>query len=122
MALDTYRHIIQRQESEVGSALRETEIRENHAETLEVAPADASMLSQAHYGLGDPFRPPKTRRPVHLLSPPGTVPRKYGMAHRTIFNELSISRFEKLQSQILVLHELCLEYEVHRLDVHFKPV
>jgi len=118
----TYRCFRQRQEPEVGSAPREAGIRENHAETLEVALADASTLSQAHYALGRPSRSPKTRRPVHLFSPPGIVPRKYGMAHRTIFNELSITRFEKLQSQILVLHKLCLEYQVHCFDVHFKPV
>jgi hypothetical protein len=44
------------------------------------------------------------------------------MTHGAIFDELSITRFEKLESQIFVLRELCFESYVHRIDVHYKPV
>jgi len=122
-ALDTYRCFRQQQESEVRSAPRVTGLWVNNAYILEVALADASTLSQAHYAPGHPFRSPKTRRPIlFLFSPPGIAPRHHRATHRTIFDELSIARFEKLLSQIPVLRELCLEYHVHRLDVHLKPV
>ena len=42
--------------------------------------------------------------------------------HRTVFYKISITCFEKLLSQIIVLCELCLKYHIHHFDINFEPV